>query len=248
MQYTEREILERTNRFCENPKPFFLSDEREFLHNLVLDLLHENDPANKAALFAGIFKIITASGADKDDIAMLFRSVGFTAYENEEHDIAAAAFKGAVAINNELADRNNLAYVMRKSNNLSGARVKEIIDLLSDGVQIKEPYCLVNMALVFSVVLGTESDWKIADTLIAMVAADSSAINWWQELGEKDDTEGHLVHLWLQRHKVITESELGKRQFLWAKVSAVYPNVPVWLKTDVERESEPIQDSEQDSE
>lgn len=237
MQYTKREILERTNSFCENPKPLFLSDKREFLHNLVLDLLHENNPANKAALFAGIFKIITASGADKDDIAMLFRSVGFTAYENEEHDIA-AAFKGAVAINNELADRNNLAYVMRKSHSLSGARIKEVIDLLSDGVKIKEPYCLVNMALVFSVVLGTESDWKIADTLIAMVAADSSMINWWQELGEKDDAEGHLVHLWLQRHKVITESELGKRQFLWEKVSEAYPNVPVWLASVKATESE----------
>lgn len=246
MQYTEREILERTNRFCENPKPFFLSDEREFLQNLVLDLLHENDPTNKAGLFVSIFKIITASSADKDDIAMLFRSVGFNAYENEEYDIAEAAFKGAVAINNELADRNNLAYVMRKSKNLSGARIKEVIDLLSDGIQIKDPYCLINMALVFSVVLGTDSDWEIADTLIAMVQTDSSAINWWQELGEKDDTEGYLVHLWLNRHKVIAESGLGTRQFLWEKVSTAYPNVPVWLKTDVDQEPEPAQDSEQD--
>ena len=246
MQYTEKEILERTNRFCENPKPFFLSDEREFLHNLVLDLLHENDHTNKAVLFAGIFKIITASRADKDDLAMLFRSVGFTAYENEENDIAEAAFKGAVAINDELTDRNNLAYIVRKSNNLSGVRIKEVIDLLSDGVQIREAYCLINMALIFAIALGTESDWKIADSLMAMVKSDSSAIRWWQELGQKNDVEGHLIHLWLQRHHVIAESELGARQFLWQKVSTVYPDVPVWLKDNIEQTPEPAQHSEQD--
>ncbi len=38
MQYTEREILERADGFCKEPKPFFLSNEREFLQDLVLDL------------------------------------------------------------------------------------------------------------------------------------------------------------------------------------------------------------------
>lgn len=229
MTYTEKELQERVNAFCKEPKPVFLFDERDFVKDLLSDLLREEDLSKRAVLFSGIFKIVTASNADIDDIAFMLREVGFEAYEQKENELAEAAFKGAVMIKSDITDRNNLAYIMRKSSNSTGMQIKEMIDYLSDGVQQKEPFSLINMALIFSLLLGTEKDWKIADKLMSLVDADSSAIRWWKNLGEQNDIEGQLVHLWLQNHQILSESELGTRQYLIEKVNSAYPNVPHWL-------------------
>lgn len=229
MTYTEKELQERVDAFCKEPKPFFLSGERDFVKDLLSDLLREDDSSPKAVLFAGIFKIVIASNADMDDIAFMLREIGFEAYAQKENELAEAAFKGAVIIKSDITDRNNLAYIMRKSGNSTGMRIKEMIDYLSDGVQQKEPFCLINMALIFSLSLGTEKDWEIADELMSLVDADSSAVHWWKDLGEQNDIEGYLVHLWLQNHRILSESELGTRQYLIEKVNSAYPNAPHWL-------------------
>ena len=134
MTYTEKELQERVNAFCKEPKPFFLSGERDFVKDLLSDLLREDCSSQKAVLLAGIFKIVTASNADMDDIVFMLREIGFEAYEQKENELAEAAFKGAVIIKSDITDRNNLAYIMRKSGNSTGMRIKEMIDYLSDGV------------------------------------------------------------------------------------------------------------------
>lgn len=229
MTYTRKELKKRVDAFCKDPKPLFVSDELNFFEDLFRDLLCEEDLSTRGILLASIFKLITASCADTDDVASMLREIGFNAYEQKNEGLAEAAYMGAVTIKSDVTGGNNLAYIMRKSGNHTGARIREMIDYLSEGVQQKEPFSLINMALVLSLLLGSEKDWEIANKLMSLVRADSSAVHWWQKLGQQNDSEGHLVHLWLQNHRIIVESGLGTRQYLIEKVKSAYPNVPNWL-------------------
>lgn len=232
MKYTESAIRERAEKFCENSIPFVISGESDIMRDLILDLLRENSCTEKGILFSAIARIIIAGKVDKSDMAMVMSDVGFAAFENGEAEVAEAAFRVVIEMSNNNTNRNNLAYVIRRRGNLNGERIREVIDLLSDGVRFCSSYSLVNMALLFGLELGTDSDWKLADTLISKIMEPSGVVTWWQEQGLKNDAEGYLVHLWLLRHRIVADSALGPRELLWEKVSAAYSKAPAWLATE----------------
>lgn len=180
---------------------------------MIRDLAREDTLETRALLLASIYKMSTITGTGRDDIALLFSSVGLSAFKNGENDIAEEFFRIAVEISDDLTSKNNLAYIIRKKGKLTKDGKKDVIGFLTEGVRNKEPYSLINMAMLFSIELGGENDWIIADELMSLVGNGSSAESWWQELGEKDDPEGYLVLLWLLRHHTITDSAVGSDTF-----------------------------------
>lgn len=234
MRYTKDEIRARIDQFCSAQVPYIFSDDKELLQEMIRDLAREDTLETRALLLASIYKMSTITGTGRDDAAMLFSSVGLSAFQNGENDIAEEFFRIAVEISDDLTSKNNLAYIIRKKGKLTKDGKKDVIGFLTEGVRNKEPYSLINMAMLFSIELGGEKDWIIADELMSLVGNGSSAESWWQELGEKDDPEGYLVLLWLLRHHTITDSVVGSVSCLWDKVHAAYPNAPSWLKDDAE--------------
>lgn len=136
-------------------------------------------------------------GAELDSLAL-------TLYTPKEPEFAHWVYQQAVKQNPSHNSSNNLAYISRHHRDLLSPSAAELIDLLMDGVKQREPFSLINMALVFGQMLGTEEDWLLADRMIRLIAPESmmlpSAVNWWSDLADQKDPEGHLILQWLKRN------------------------------------------------
>lgn len=158
--------------------------------------------------------------------------VGLNAYNEKSFLTAEIAFR----ILSECGDaggKNNYAYMIRRrevSNPRSFSPIT-VIRLLRGGVQEKEPYSLVNMALTFSLCLGTDDDWHIADKLMAAISVDDTMgiQAWWCDVAKNGDVEGYLVHYFLLRHRKMQSSVLGSDVSIRQKlVNDIIP-FPEWL-------------------
>ena len=132
---------------------------------------------------------------------------------------------------------NNLAYLIRRKEvkNPQKASSKEIVELLKPGVAQKDAFSLINMALFWALRVGSEEDWKIADQLVSIVdRADAhDTYMWWLDVGNKEDVEGHLVHLLLMRNGKIAGSQLGDIKDLFEKIKVKYKSIPEEFKNIV---------------
>lgn len=160
-----------------------------------------------------------------------YLQLGMTAYSSNRYITAEEAFRRAVTLNPEvLGGRNNLAYLIRRNEvrNPQKTSGKEIVELLKPGVANKETFSLINMALFWALRVGSEEDWKMADELISLVSKSDvhGAYLWWLDVGNKDDVEGHLVHLLLIRNGKIAKSPLGEMKVLFDKVKSQYAAIP----------------------
>ncbi len=165
--------------------------------------------------------------------------LGFRAYEHNEFNYAAHAFMRSAQMG-DIGAKNNFAYLLRKElcDCSSFFTPLDLLKILLPGLKAKEPLSVVNTALVLSLLLGTDSDWDVADRLISCLDDISGVANWWETIGKNGDYEGHLVHLWLLRHELITESSLGSSSELFDDVCKVFRSVPVWLASVKATESE----------
>lgn len=180
---------------------------------------------------------------DENDFSecSVFSHMGMDSYTNGNFVVAEEAFRRAVAYCREdmlrVGYANNLAYLIRRKEirNPQSASGKEIVELLKPGVAKKDTFSLINMALFWALNIGTEDDWKIADELISLVSRSDAhgAYLWWLDVGNKDDVEGHLVHLLLIRNGKIAKSPLGEMEILFNKVKAKYAAIPVEFKNIV---------------
>lgn len=167
-----------------------------------------------------------------------YLQLGMTAYSSNRFITAEKAFRRAVTLNPEvLGGRNNLAYLIRRNEvrNPQKTSGKEIVELLKPGVANKETFSLINMALFWALRVGSEEDWKMADELISLVSKSDvhGAYLWWLDVGNKDDVEGHLVHMLLIRNGKIAKSPLGEMKALFDKVKVKYATIPENLKNIV---------------
>ena len=91
------------------------------------------------------------------------------------------------------------------------------------------------MALFWALNIGAKEDWKMADELISLVSKSDvhGAYLWWLDVGNKDDVEGHLVHMLLIRNGKIAKSPLGEMKALFDKVKVKYATIPENLKNIV---------------
>lgn len=180
---------------------------------------------------------------DDNDLSecSVYSHMGMESYSNGNFIVAEEAFRRAVAVCQEDVLRvgyaNNLAYLIRRKEirNPKKASGKEIVELLKPGTAKKDTFSLINMALFWALNIGAEDDWKMADELISLVSKSDvhGAYLWWLDVGNKDDVEGHLVHLLLIRNGKIAKSPLGEMKALFDKVKAKYAAIPAEFKNIV---------------
>ena len=185
-----------------------------------------------------LFKVL-----DDNDLSecSVYSHMGMESYSNGNFIVAEEAFRRAVAVCQEDVLRvgyaNNLAYLIRRKEirNPEKASGKEIVELLKPGTAKKDTFSLINMALFWALNIGAEDDWKMADELISLVSKSDvhGAYLWWLDVGNKDDVEGHLVHLLLIRNGKIAKSPLGEMKALFDKVKAKYAAIPAEFKNIV---------------
>lgn len=185
-----------------------------------------------------LFKVL-----DDNDLSecSVYSHMGMESYSNGNFIVAEEAFRRAVAVCQEDVLRvgyaNNLAYLIRRKEirNPEKASGKEIVELLKPGTAKKDTFSLINMALFWALNIGAEDDWKMADELISLVSKSDvhGAYLWWLDVGNKDDVEGHLVHLLLIRNGKIVKSPLGEMKALFDKVKAKYAAIPAEFKNIV---------------
>ena len=153
--------------------------------------------------------------------ALSYSALGRDAYEINNYILAELAFQAANNPKN-ISASNDLAYIIRRGEIGDTAKYnsRDIVDLLKEGVQNKDAFSLINMALFWALKVGDLDSWELADNLIQMVSSDglSSALNWWLSLAKKGDVEGELVHLWLLKHNKIQMTPLGTRRELLERV------------------------------
>ena len=185
-----------------------------------------------------LFKVL-----DDNDLSecSVYSHMGMESYSNGNFIVAEEAFRRAVAVCQEDVLRvgyaNYLAYLIRRKEirNPEKASGKEIVELLKPGTAKKDTFSLINMALFWALNIGAEDDWKMADELISLVSKSDvhGAYLWWLDVGNKDDVEGHLVHLLLIRNGKIAKSPLGEMKALFDKVKAKYAAIPAEFKNIV---------------
>jgi len=118
---------------------------------------------------------------------------------------ASVLFQDALAQGNHTAALN-LAYLLRRGE-IAEPSCLSLDELLSDHLEKKDSFALVNQALRLAKGIQCGSDWKAADTLFGSVKESGDVLDWWFARSREGDPEGHLVTGWLGRHHLATDPE-----------------------------------------
>ena len=164
-----------------------------------------------------------------------FWLVGFSMemYLKGNHKLAFYGFtKGAGA--GSIRAKNNLAYMVRRGEcNCGGSnRVVVAVNLLLPGLQERDPFSIINTAMVFGLLLGEENDWHIVDKLVGFLKTSDRAeldeiAEWWDKLD--DEIERYLVQFLFLRHGIIESSRLGTTEGLYRHLTERMEGFPEWL-------------------
>lgn len=146
-----------------------------------------------------------------------YSSLGMEAYEKHDYVLAEMAFREANNPPNVSAS-NNLAYIIRRGEvgNKSRYSFKDVADLLKAGLQAKDTFSLINMALLWALKVGDPDSWELADKIIQLISTDelAPALDWWLGIARRGDVEGYLVHLWILKNNKIKVTPLGTKDEL----------------------------------
>lgn len=222
-------LNKQVEQFCSSPCALFLSETQNLLKELHKAFCYEEDFLKRNKLEQLIGMIRRSSETDLSNYAHVLHSIAFEEYEAGNIDFAEYLFRNACDLVENNSLNNNLAYVLRRKNDDS-INSCEIITLLLPGVQNREPFCLINMGLLFSLTLSTQNDWKTADDLFSLLPKElNGADSWWEKLGKSNESEGYLVHFFLLRHQKITHSDLGSIISISRRLSKNIDDFPEWL-------------------
>ncbi len=154
------------------------------------------------------------------------------AYEAKDYPTAFYGFmKGAQMGSTD--SKNNLAYMIRRNEyGFDGLDIASTaLKLLVPGVKEREPFSIVNTALILCLLLNDDHDWQTADNLFKYVTEKEQSIcDWWATLGE--DVESYLVHFFLLRHGKINHSDLGSEKSIALHLAKNIDGFPEWLAKD----------------
>lgn len=232
--FTIEELREQVEQIWEEPEKISPSEIDKLIVNILWNEYLEKNQEKSKKYRVLIKKVRAVVGMDLLAYAKDVHSIAFDMYNQRKYKLSEILFREAVSIEDTVEYRNNLAYVLRKYSEKDNLTKREVIQLLVDGVKEQEPFCLVNMALFLAVELNTLDDWKTADRIIALLPEDIyPIITWWNELANKGDSEGYLLELWLLRHRKISRSRLGTKEYLDDKVKKDYPTVPGWIFIEI---------------
>ncbi len=225
-------LNKQVEQFCGSPSSLFFSEAQELLKELLKALCCEEDllKRNKLEQLLGVVR--RSSEADVSTYAHVLDAIALEEYEAGDVDFAECLFRRASDLVDDHSLNNNLAYVLRRKGHDSINRY-EVITLLLPGVQNRDPFCLINMGLLFALGFSTPDDWKTADDLFALLPDEiDGAVSWWERLGKNNDSEGYLVHFFLLRHGKIEHSSLGSIRSVAARLAKSMDGFPEWLAKD----------------
>ena len=220
-------LYAKVEDFCKNPR----SLDRSLMQKLYRALFDEEFSQNRNRLTQMIGALRRASRTDDERWADYLSMMGRDAYSEGDTNFAEFLYRESCDLYEDMVHYNNLAYILRRRT-MNYMNMDEIISLLLPGVKRSEAFCMTNMGLLFSIGLGTEEDWRIADSLFSLLPDDMktrSVMNWWEKLGRQGETEGYLVHFFLLRHKKIVTSNLGSVRSLAYRIMKDLKNYPDWL-------------------
>lgn len=211
------------------------SEERTFCLEHLLMITHELSKATEQLKCYRLYEFLRKKyGLSSNTFLMLLDlgTIGLESYQNGDMTSAEAAFSIMCDYGNSNG-RNNYAYMIRRGE-IPTEIDKSIIDainLLRPGLYELEPFAFVNMAILFAINLGTDSDWKISDELMEKLPSGNliGVQSWWEDVGNKGDIEGVLVHYFLLRHKKIAKSTFGDLEDLSKKLVEGIQSFPEWL-------------------
>lgn len=224
----------QVRQFCNSPCNLLLNEgSRTFLINLFKALCGEEDAQKRNRLEQMIGMVRRSSKMDAIEYSLFLGSMAYAVYRLGDTVLAEYLFRRACDLSDDNTSlNNNLAYVLRRSRNDS-LNSSEIISLLLPGVRKHEPYCLINMGLLFALSLSTPKDWRTADELFSLLPNElNGSDNWWENIGKNDEIEGLLVHFFLLRHRKIDHSELGSINSLVQRLTQRIDEFPNWLAAD----------------
>ena len=225
-------LNKRVEQFCSSPSSLFSDEAQILLKELLKAFCYEEDflRRNKFEQLLGMIR--RSSETDVSTYAHVLHSIAFEEYEAEDIDFAEYLFRSACDLVDDNSLNNNLAYVLRRKRDDS-INSCEVITLLLPGVQEREPFCIINMGLLFALNLSTPIDWKTADDLFALLPNGlTGADSWWEKLGQNNESEGYLVHFFLLRHEKIEQSSLGSIKSLAVRLAKSIDGFPEWLAKD----------------
>lgn len=160
--------------------------------------------------------------------------LGFSmeSYEVKDYSTAFYGFvKGAQMGSTDA--KNNLAYMIRRNEyGFDGLeKASTALKLLVPGVKERDPFSIVNTALILCLILKEDHDWQTADKLFEYVTdKEQSVCDWWANLGE--EIEGYLVHFFLLRHEKIKHSDFGSIKSIAKRLVKSIDGFPEWLAKD----------------
>lgn len=171
------------------------------------------------------------------DLSSMLLDYAMKQYESGYFDISCYAYIRCILITKRSTDtaKNNLAYIIRRNeSSLSSLfSISEIADLLKNGLENRNIFSIVNLALTFILKSGEEQDWRLADDLFSSInETDTDIVGvdyWWENVGKKGDMEGFLVHFFLLRHQKLEYSNLGSLKSLALRLTKEMDNFPGWL-------------------
>lgn len=153
-------------------------------------------------------------------------------YDQKDFETAVYVFRKLAEMNDSRA-KNNLAYMIRRKETEGRTKppILEAMMLLREGIEDKEVFSLVNMALIFALDLGEERDWQIADDMFSEIPDDKveDAFNWWRRLADEGELEGAIVLLWLLRHSKVKQTQLEDVKKLKQNLLEKIEKIPEWL-------------------
>lgn len=225
-------LSKQVEQFCNNPSPLSHDETQTLLKELLKAFCCEEDISrrNKLEQLLAVFRC--SSETDTSTYAHILYSIALDEYLAGNVDITECLFRRARDLLGDDSLNNNLAYVLRRKEGDS-INTCEVITLLLPGVRKSDPFCLINMGLLFSLKLSTPDDWKTADSLFALLPDDlNGADSWWEKLGRNNELEGYLVHFFLLRHGKIEYSDLGSIESIAMRLTKSINGFPEWLAKD----------------
>jgi TPR repeat protein len=189
---------------------------------LLRQAIKEGDTSAKAHLARCLYQSELRKGDNKDKSAM--DEIGQLLLKAHSED-------------SDRTTKNNLAYVLRRGELSHPTPDISVVDLLREGVEEEEPFCIVNEALRIADGIECESNWEVADDLIHQhLSADGAAEvqGWWQDLAKAGDSEGELVLGWLARHQLVRDPTGDSPKLRFDRARDSHWKVPRWMDAVVE--------------
>ena len=121
----------------------------------------------------------------------------------------------------------NLAYLTRRGE-IFGSINYQIEELLEKGLNEKDAFAFVNMALYMAI---SKNEWEKAEETLEKLSDEdvSNVLSWWNELFNKGDLEGLLLLVWFERLGFIEKSLLEAPEMHKNSLKEYYKCFPDWI-------------------